>query len=145
MLFSEFMKGVLVARVIIYSYIIRLKAKVITQKLGTTFAVLCNKTVNNIVCAFLFPRAQGFEKQASMIALSAVVFFFFLPSRELNKCRTRDNFVPPSSNAAHPGSRKVFLTWLLLVFTSLQECSLQVLNFHLVQILILEIGGLSEM
>lgn len=95
MLFSEFMKGVLVARVIIYSYIIRLKAKVITQKLGTTFAVLCNKTVNNILCAFLFPRAQGFEKQASMIALSAVVFFFFYPVESLTNAE-------PETILSHP-------------------------------------------
>lgn len=67
----------------------------ITEKLGTAFAVLCNRTVNNILCTFFFPQAEGFEKQAGMIALSAVVLFCL---------HTADNLAnaEPETTLSHP-------------------------------------------
>ena len=68
----------------------------ITEKLGTAFAVLCNRTVNNILCAFFVPQAQGFEKQASMIALSVVVLFFLYTADILTNAETETKLSHPA-------------------------------------------------
>jgi len=64
---------------------------------------------------FLLPQVQRVEKKASMIALLVVVLFFlYTADRYLNKCRTRDNVVPPNFNTDCSDSWRVLLKYVRL-------------------------------